>query len=290
MEIKLKENERIDDLEFKNLKIIQNKDGFCFGIDSILLTDFAKNIKPNSKVIDLGTGTGIITILLYGKTKNTKFVGVEIQPEVAEMANRSVKLNLLENNIEILNTNILELSKIYNRGSFDVVTTNPPYKKINTGVINENNKKLISRHEITASLEDFIRTASFLLKDLGEFYMVHRPDRLVDIFYEMRKNKIEPKKIKFIYPNKNKKANLVLIKGIKNGKQFLEFENNLYVYNEDGNYTDEILKIYNANNKEKLHKKESKKSKKEENTDTNVDLDKKEDTSSQGKVIGIKKK
>lgn len=245
MEIKLKENERIDDLEFKNLKIIQNKDGFCLGIDSILLTDFAKNIKQNSKVIDLGTGTGIIPILLYGKTKNTKFVGVEIQPEVAEMANRSVKLNLLENNIEILNTNILELSKIYNRGSFDVVTTNPPYKKINTGVINENNKKLISRHEITASLEDFIRTASFLLKDLGEFYMVHRPDRLVDIFYEMRKNKIEPKKIKFIYPNKNKKTNLVLIKGIKNGKQFLEFENNLYVYNEDGNYTNEILKIYN---------------------------------------------
>ncbi len=245
MEIKLKENEKIDDLEFKNLKIIQNKDGFCFGIDSILLTDFAKNIKQNSKVIDLGTGTGIIPILLYGKTKNTKFVGVEIQPEVAKMANRSVKLNLLENNIEILNTNILELSKIYNRGSFDVVTTNPPYKKINTGVINENNKKLISRHEITASLEDFIRTASFLLKDLGEFYMVHRPDRLVDIFYEMRKNKIEPKKIKFIYPNKNKKTNLVLIKGIKNGKQFLEFENNLYVYNEDGNYTNEILKIYN---------------------------------------------
>ena len=245
MEIKLKENERIDDLEFKNLKIIQNKDGFCFGIDSILLTDFAKNIKKNSKVIDLGTGTGIIPILLYGKTKNTKFVGVEIQPEVAEMADRSVKLNLLEDNIEILNTSILELSKKYNRGSFDVVTTNPPYKKINTGVINENNKKLISRHEITASLEDFIRTASFLLKDLGEFYMVHRPDRLVDIFYSMRKNKIEPKKIKFVYPNKNKKTNLVLIKGIKNGKQFLEFENNLYVYNEDGNYTDEILKIYN---------------------------------------------
>lgn len=245
MEIKLKDNERIDDLEFKNLKIIQNKDGFCFGIDSILLTDFAKNIKQNSKVIDLGTGTGIIPILLYGKTKNTKFVGVEIQPEVAEMADRSVKLNLLEDNIEILNTNILELSKKYNRGSFDVVTTNPPYKKINTGVINENNKKLISRHEITASLDDFIKTASFLLKDLGEFYMVHRPDRLVDIFYSMRKNKIEPKKIKFVYPNKNKKTNLVLIKGIKNGKQFLEFENNLYVYNEDGDYTDEILKIYN---------------------------------------------
>lgn len=245
MEIKLKENERIDDLEFKNLKIIQNKEGFCFGIDSILLTDFAKNIKQNSKVIDLGTGTGIIPILLSGKTKNTKFVGIEVQPEVAEMADRSVKLNLLENNIEILNMNILELNKKYLRGSFDVVTTNPPYKKINTGIINENNKKLISRHEITASLDDFIKTASFLLKDFGEFYMVHRPDRLVDIFCAMRKNKIEPKKMKFVYPNKNKKTNLVLIKGIKNGKQFLEFENNLYVYNEDGNYTNEILKIYN---------------------------------------------
>ena len=245
MEIELKENERIDDLEFKNLKIIQNKDGFCFGIDSILLTDFAKNIKQKSKVIDLGTGTGIIPILLYGKTKNTKFVGVEIQEEVAGMAKRSVKLNELEDKIEIINTNILDLDKKYERGSFDVITTNPPYKKINTGIINENDKKLISRHEITASLEDFIKISSFLLKDYGKFYMVHRPDRLVDIFTVMRKNKIEPKKVKFVYPNQNKKTNLVLIKGVKNGKQFLEFENNLYVYNENGKYTDEILKIYN---------------------------------------------
>ncbi len=245
MEINLKENERIDDLEFKDLKIIQNKDGFCFGIDSILLTDFAKNIKQNLNIIDLGTGTGIIPILLYGKTKNNKFVGVEIQEEVADMANRSIKLNVLENEIKILNMNILDLTKKYKRGSFDVVTTNPPYKKINTGIVNENNKKLISRHEITASLEDFIKISSYLLKDLGEFYMVNRPDRLVDIFELMRKYKIEPKKIKFVYPNENKKTNLILIKGVKNGKQFLEFENNLYVYNEDGNYTDEILKIYN---------------------------------------------
>ena len=245
MEINLKENERIDDLEFKDLKIIQNKDGFCFGIDSILLTDFAKNIKQNLNIIDLGPGTGIIPILLYGKTKNNKFVGVEIQEEVADMANRSIKLNVLENEIKILNMNILDLTKKYKRGSFDVVTTNPPYKKINTGIVNENNKKLISRHEITASLEDFIKISSYLLKDLGEFYMVNRPDRLVDIFELMRKYKIEPKKIKFVYPNENKKTNLILIKGVKNGKQFLEFENNLYVYNEDGNYTDEILKIYN---------------------------------------------
>ena len=155
--------------------------------------------------------------LIKNVSKNAVFDN--LKKACLHLENYEEKLNLLENNIEILNTNILELSKIYNRGSFDVVTTNPPYKKINTGVINENNKKLISRHEITASLEDFIRTASFLLKDLGEFYMVHRPDRLVDIFYEMRKNKIEPKKIKFIYPNKNKKTNLVLIKGIKNGKR-----------------------------------------------------------------------
>lgn len=241
----LKENERIDDLEFKNLKIIQNKDGFCFGIDSVLLSDFAKNIRNNSKVIDLGTGTGIINILLSGKTKDCGFVGVEIQEEVAEMAKRSVELNNLENKIKIVNDNILNLKKLYKQKSFDAVVTNPPYKKINTGLVNDENKKLISRHEITASLEDFIHIASYLLKDYGEFYMVHRPDRLVDIFSIMRKEQIEPKLIKFVYPNKNKKTNLVLIKGVKNGNPFLEYENNLFVYNDDGTYTEDILKIYN---------------------------------------------
>ncbi len=230
--MELKPEERIDDLEFKNLKIIQNKNGFCFGIDSILL-------------IDLGTGTGIISILLSGKTQETSFVGVEIQPEVAEMAERSVKLNNLQNKIQIINENILNLKNIYKAKSFDAVVTNPPYKKINTGIQNEENKKQISRHEITASLQDFIHISAYLLKDYGEFYMVHRPERLVDIFSIMRQEKIEPKKIQFVYPNKSKKTNLVLIKGIKNGNPFLEFENNLYVYNEDGTYTDEILTIYN---------------------------------------------
>ena len=247
MDVMLKENERIDDLEFKNLKIIQNKTGFCFGMDSVLLTDFAKGIKVNSKVIDLGTGTGIIPILLSGKTDNTNFVGIEIQKEVADMASRSIQLNCLENRIEILNENILNLKEKYKKGSFDVVTMNPPYKKINTGVVNRNDKKLISRHEITASLEDFIEIASFLLKDFGEFYLVHRPERLVDIFYIMREKKIEPKKLKFVYPNKNKKTNLILIKGIKKGKPFLEYENNLYIYNEIGNYTKDVLKIYYKN-------------------------------------------
>jgi len=241
----LKENERIDDLEFKNLKIIQNKDGFCFGIDSVLLSDFAKNIRNNSKVIDLGTGTGIINILLSGKTNASEFIGVEIQEEVAEMAKRSIELNKLENKIKIINENILNLKELYKQKSFDVVVTNPPYKKLNTGLVNDKNKKVISRHEITARLEDFINIASYLLKDYGEFYMVHRPDRLVDIFNIMRKEKIEPKLIKFVYPNKNKKTNLVLIKGVKNGNPFLEYDNNLFVYNEDGTYTEDILKIYN---------------------------------------------
>ena len=248
MKIKINENERVDDLELNGLKIIQDKDGFCFGIDSVLLTAFAKNIKAKSNVIDLGTGTGIIPILLTQKTKNTNFVGIELQTEVANMAERSVKINNLENRIKILNLNILELDKNYRKNSFDVVTTNPPYKKLNTGVVNENNKKLISRHEITASLENFIEIASYLLKDFGEFYMVHRPDRLVDIFYLMRKNKIEPKKIRFVYPNKNKKANLILIKGIKLAKPFLEYDDNLYVYDENNKYTKEILKIYNKIN------------------------------------------
>ena len=241
----LKENERIDDLEYKGLKIIQNKEGFCFGIDSVLLSDFAKNIKNSAKVIDLGTGTGIINILLSGKTEAQELVGVEIQPEVAEMAKRSIKLNKLENRIKIINDNILNLEKIYKKNYFDVVVTNPPYKKINTGVINNESKKQISRHEITASLRDFIHISAYLLKDFGEFYMVHRPERLVDILSIMREEKIEPKKIKFVYPNKNKKTNLVLIKGIKFGNQFLEFEDNLYVYNENGEYTEDILKIYN---------------------------------------------
>ena len=243
----LKEDERIDDLEFKGLKIIQNKNGFCFGIDSVLLSDFAKDMKVNekSKVIDLGTGTGIINILLSGKTAASNFVGIEIQEDVSDMAKRSVKLNKLEDKIEVINRDILDLKEIFKNEKFDVVITNPPYKKFNTGLVNKKSKKTISRHETTATLQDFIYTASFLLKDYGEFYMINKPERLVDIFSCMRNEKIEPKKIRFIYPNEKKKTNLVLIKGIKLGKPFLEFEDNLYIYKNDGSYTDEILKIYN---------------------------------------------
>ena len=245
MDVKLKENERIDDLEFNNLKIIQNEKGFCFGMDSVLLSDFAKNMKNNSTVLDLGTGTGIIPILLCGKTNLRKVVGIEIQKDVANMAKRSSQLNNLQDKFEVVNTNIIDLKNIYEKQSFDVIVTNPPYKKENTGITNENEAKLISRHEITANLEDFISISKDLLKDKGEFYMVHRSERLVDILSLMRKYKIEPKILKFVSPNKNKEPNLILIKGIKNANSFLKIEKNLYVYNEDGKYTNEILKIYN---------------------------------------------
>lgn len=244
MEIELKENERIDDLEFKGYKIIQNSEGFCFGIDSVLLSDFAKGIKNNSKVMDLGTGTGILCILLAGKTNLKDIYGIEVQEEVANMAKRSVELNSLQDKIKIINENILNLENIFEKGSIDAIVTNPPYKKINTGLKNENEKKIISRHELTANLEDFIRISKNMLKDKGEFYMVHRPERLVEIIYLMRKYKIEPKQIRFVAPKIDKEPNLVLIKGIKNAKEFLKFDSILYVYNEDGSYTDEILKIY----------------------------------------------
>ncbi len=245
MNIKLDKNEVIEDLEFNNLKIIQNKKGFCFGIDSILLSDFAKNIKKNSIVLDLGTGTGIISILLCEKSKLKKITGIEIQKDVYEMAKKSIKLNKLENKFEIINENILNLNNLFEKNSIDVIVTNPPYKKKNTGIINENEKKLISRHEITADLEDFIKIAKDLLKDKGEFYMVHRPERLVDILSLMRKYKIEPKILRLVYSNKNKEPKLILIKGIKNAKQFLKLESNLYIYDENGEYTEEIKKIYN---------------------------------------------
>jgi len=235
------ENERIDDLEYKGLKIIQNKTGFCFGIDSILLANFAKEIKKQSKIIDLGTGTGIIGILLCAKVENCKVTGVEIQNDVYEMAKRSIKLNKLEDKFELINDNINNLQE---KNVYDAVVTNPPYKKLGTGIINENEKKLISRHEITATLEDFIKVSSKLLKENGSLYMVHRPDRLVDIIENLRKYKLEPKRIQFVHPSFGKEPNLVLIKATKFAKPFLKIEKPLYVYKEDGTYTDEIIRIY----------------------------------------------
>ena len=245
MENLIKENERLDDLEFEGLKLIQNKNGFCFGIDSVLLSDFAKNIPNNAKVIDLGTGTGIISILLCKKTNLSKIIGVEIQKEVYELAKRNSQINNLENKFEVINENIKNLDKILENNSYDAIVTNPPYKKINSGIKNENKLKLISRHEVEADLNDFINISFKLLKNNGALYMVHRPERLADIIYLLRKNKLEPKIIQFIYPKINKEPTMVLIKAIKNAKPFLKIKEPLIIYNENNKYTEEILKIYN---------------------------------------------
>ena len=242
--INLEENERIDDLEINGLKIVQNEKWFCFGVDAVLLSDFAKKMKKGAKLLDLGTGTAILPILLSAKTDFEKAVGVEVQEELCKMARKSVMLNGLENRIEILCKNIKELNENFEKNTFDVVITNPPYKKERSGIINENIQKVISRHEIEANLEDFIKISFDLLKDKGEFYMVHHPERLTDILFYMRKYKIEPKNLKFVFSRQNKIPKLVLIKGVKNAKAFLNVEPNLYIYDDNGNYTDEFLKIY----------------------------------------------
>ena len=238
-------NERIDELELNNLKIIQKNDGFCFGIDSVLLSDFARKIKKNSKVLDLGTGTGILGILLCAKTNLKQITGIEIQKDIADMATRSIQLNNLQGKFDILNCNIKDIDKLLKIDSYDAIVTNPPYKKPNSGKINENKTKLISRHEIEANLDDFIRISFKMLKDKGTLYMVHRAERIVDILSTMRKYKMEPKRIRFVYSNKNSESKLVLLEATKNAKPFVKIERPLYVYNENGDYTQELLQIYN---------------------------------------------
>ncbi len=243
--MKLEKDERIDDLEYKDLKIIQNENYFCFGIDSILLSDFAKEIKKDSTILDIGTGTGIISILLSKKTECKKIYALEIQKDIAEMANRSVKLNNLEDTITIINDNIKNIINHLNANSVNAIVTNPPYKKENSGVKSENINKLISRHEITANLEDFIANGNKVLKDKGSFYMVNKPERLSEIINIFNKYKIEAKRLRMVYSKVDSKPNLILIKGVKNAKPFLEIEKPLIIYNKDNSYTDEILKIYN---------------------------------------------
>ena len=193
----------------------------------------------------MGTGTGIISILLCGKTKLKEIIGVEVQEEVCEMATRSAKLNNLEERFKLLNFDIRNLKEKFPANSFDAIVTNPPYKKDKTGLKNDNKQKEISRHEIMCNIEDIAKVSSYLLKSNSSIYMVHRPDRLIDIIEALRKYKLEPKNIKFIYPKIKKEPNLVLIKATKCARPFLKVEKPLIVYNEDGTYTNEILKIYN---------------------------------------------
>lgn len=243
MNIELKQNERIDDLQYKGLKIIQDSTGFCFGIDAVLLANFAE-VKKDQRVIDLGTGTGIIPILLAGKTQAREIIGIEIQYDVADMAKRSIILNELQDRVKVINEDIRNLLQMFRKGEFDIVTSNPPYKHVGSGIVNPDDSKAIARHEIKCTLEDVISVSSDLLKDGGRFFMVHRPERIVDIIYFMRKYKLEPKTLRFVHPNTSKKPNLLLIEGLKGGKAFLKFMDPLYIYDAEGNYTKEINDIY----------------------------------------------
>ncbi|GMQ60275.1 tRNA1(Val) (adenine(37)-N6)-methyltransferase [Vallitalea sediminicola] len=244
--MELNKGERIDDLHRNGYKIIQNTGKFCFGIDAVLLTGFAV-VKENEKVLDLGTGTGIIPILLEAKTKGEHFTGLEIQEESVEMADRSVKLNCLEDRITIVKGDIKEAEKLFPLSSFDVITSNPPYMNNKNGLKNDLRPKSIARHEILCTLDDVIRNTSSLLKVGGRFYMVHRPSRLPEIIVILKKYKLEPKRIRLVHPYINKEPNMILIESVRHGKPLLKMEPPLIVYESVGKYTEEIYDIYGYN-------------------------------------------
>ena len=239
----LKEGERIDDLERNGYKIIQDRKRFCFGMDAVLLSGFAQ-VKENEKVLDMGTGTGIIPILLEAKTVGEDFYALEIQQDSADMAKRSVILNHLEEKVHIVQGDIKEASVIFKPASFDVVTCNPPYMTENHGIENFEEPKAIARHEIKCTLEDVIREAAKVLKPGGRFYMVHRPFRLAEIMNVLTKYRLEPKRMQLVYPYIDREPNMVLIEALKGGNSRVTVEPPLIVYKEPGVYTENILKIY----------------------------------------------
>ena len=243
MTVELKERERVDDLQRNGYRIIQRTDGFCFGMDAVLLSGFAM-VKKGERVLDLGTGTGIIPILLEAKTEGEHFSALEIQREVADMARRSVSLNGLEEKIQIVEGDIREASQIFGAASFDVVTSNPPYMNDAHGLKNPDLPKAIARHEVLCTLDDVVREASRVLKTGGRFYMVHRPHRLAEIITVLRGYKLEPKRMKMVHPFADRDANMVLIEAVKGGGVFLKMEAPVIVFKEPGVYADEIRDVY----------------------------------------------
>jgi len=239
----LLDGERIDDLQRNNLQIIQNEEKFCFGMDAVLLSGFVK-VKPGEKVLDLGTGTGIIPILLSAKTKAGHITALEIQEESADMARRSVAMNSLEQKIDVVTGDIKEASSVFGRAVFDVVTCNPPYMNDMHGLKNPDLPKAIARHEVLCSLEDVVREAAAVLKPNGRFYMVHRPFRLAEIFAKLQQYKLEPKAMRLVHPYLDKEPNMVLIECIKGGKSMIKIAPPLIVYKEPGVYTEEIYEVY----------------------------------------------
>ena len=239
----LREDERIDDLERNGYGIIQRKGAFCFGMDAVLLSGFAA-VKPGEQALDLGTGTGIIPILLEAKTQGKHFTGLEIQEESADMARRSVRYNHLEEKIEIVTGDIKEAGQIFGPASFDVVTSNPPYMNQSHGLVNPGRAKAIARHEICCTLEDVIREGGRVLKTGGRFYMVHRPRRLVEILETFRRFGLEPKRMKMVHPYRDREANMVLIEALKGGRPLMKVEAPVIVFDQNGNYSEEIRTTY----------------------------------------------
>ena len=243
MESNLKPEERLDDLQVKGYRIIQNPSKFCFGMDAVLLSNFAK-VKKGEKVLDIGTGTGIIPILLEAKSEGEYFTGLEIQEESADMARRSVAYNHLEDKIDIVTGDVKEAVNLFGSVFFDVITTNPPYMIGAHGLQNKDSAKAIARHEILCDLDDILRTSAKLLRSGGRFYMVHRPFRLAEILSKMCAYKIEPKRMRLVHPYIDKEPNMVLIEGSRGGNSRMTVEPPLIVYREKNVYSEELLGEY----------------------------------------------
>ena len=243
MDIELKEHERIDDLERNGYQIIQNPEKFCFGMDAVLLSGFAQ-VKPGAAVLDLGTGTGIIPILIEAKTQAAKICAIEIQEESADMARRSVQLNHLEKKIDIVTGDLKEAERFFDAASFDVITCNPPYMIGQHGLTNHDAPKAIARHEILCTLEDVVRSAAKLLKTGGKFCMVHRPFRLAEIMTVMVQYRLEPKRMRLVYPYADKEPNMVLIEGCRGGRPRMTVEKPLIIFQAPNVYTDELRDTY----------------------------------------------
>lgn len=243
MEDTLKEKERIDDLGRNGYRIIQNGEKFCFGIDAVLLSDFAR-AKKGERVLDIGTGTGIIPILMEARYPLGTYTGLDIQEESIEMASRSVALNGLSHKINMVTGDIKEAVNMFGTASFQVITTNPPYMTGSHGLVNVQEPKAIARHEICCTLEDILENSARLLKEHGRFYMVHRPFRLAEILSGCVKYRLEPKRIRFVHSYVDKEPSMVLIEALKGGNSRVKVEPPLIVYKDVNVYTDEVLKIY----------------------------------------------
>lgn len=243
MPIKLNNNESIVDLERNSYSIIQSRDYFCFGMDAVLLSSWAQ-AKEGETVVDLGTGNGIIPILMEAKTAASKLIGIEIQPQSVDMAQRSVEMNKQQDKIQIISGDIKEASQILGKNAAEVVVTNPPYMKENSGISNPESAKAIARHEIKCNLEDVIKAASELLKPSGRFYMINRPRRLTETFVLMNQYGIEPRTLKMIHPYVDKDANMFLIEGVRGSKSMIKVEEPLIVYKAENEYTEELLQMY----------------------------------------------